>query len=72
MECGCRYKASQSSGISLTARIIILTTTYTNSEFGLYFFRFSEQGLFKSYLLNLLCGAGDFGKTWFVCGQHEI
>jgi hypothetical protein len=21
---------------------------------------------------NLLCGAGNFGKTWSACGQHEI
>jgi hypothetical protein len=23
-------------------------------------------------LLNLLCGAGNFGKIWPACGQHEI
>jgi hypothetical protein len=23
-------------------------------------------------LLNLLCGEGNFGKIWSVCGQYEI
>jgi len=23
-------------------------------------------------LLDLFCGAGNFGNTWSVCGQHEI
>ena len=23
-------------------------------------------------LINLLCGAGNFGKIWSTCGQHEI
>jgi len=22
--------------------------------------------------INLLCGAGNFGKIWSACGQHEI
>jgi hypothetical protein len=23
-------------------------------------------------LLDLACGAGNIGKIWFACGQHEI
>jgi hypothetical protein len=26
----------------------------------------------NSALLNLLCGAGNFGQIWSACGQHEI
>jgi hypothetical protein len=26
----------------------------------------------KGGLLNHLCGAGNFGRFWTVCGEHEL
>jgi hypothetical protein len=31
-----------------------------------------KKKFFKSGLLSLLCGAGNFGKIWSACQQHDI
>jgi len=33
---------------------------------------FPKKKVFKSGLLSLLCGAGNFGKIWCACEQRDV
>jgi len=67
IDSGCRHTTSPSLSRIATQRSegIMTWDTYVLSNVRQFHARVTAG------VLSVICGAGDFGKIWSACGQHE-